>query len=280
MRSTALIFLLHLLVLGGFEFAHAAQSATVVTDGAMVYKKGDFDAAVVGYMRAGEKVRVSSKKFGPFYRIQFKQGVIGYISDVDVDVGGISSDLPTSAKSKGGSEGRARSFISKRYLGVSYGMLNYSEELSDANTVESESLSFFGVKFTMPMKYLAGPFVLDTNLLYHSGYPKYYNMTTPVVSNGISGKILMYDLQVLYSLSESTQKNFWAYVGGGIAMSYSSFMVEINGSKKDLSDVLFGGVITGGIAYRMNKVAIKLEPKYYAMKSNYLAFIGSVQYEF
>src|SRR5690606_5218902 len=102
----------------------------------------------------------------------------------------------------------------------------------------------------------------------------------PVVSKGYSGKILMSDVQVLYSLSESTKKDFWVYMGGGLAVSYSSFVVEINGSKKDLSDVLFGGVITGGIAYRMNKIAIKVEPKYYALKSNYLAFVGSVQYEF
>jgi len=101
-----------------------------------------------------------------------------------------------------------------------------------------------------------------------------------VVSKGYSGKILMSDIQVLYSLSESTQKDFWVYVGGGLAVSYSSFGVEINGSKKDLSDVLFGGVITGGIAYRMDKVAFKFEPKYYALQSNYLAIVGSVQYEF
>lgn len=275
MKSAALV----LLLLMGFEVAFAAQTATVVTDGAMVYKKGDFDAAVVGYLNVGQKVRISSKKFGPFYRIQFKQGVIGYIADIDVDVGLKSAgSLPTSKKSKDVmSEGRARSFISKRYLGASYASLNYSEEFNSRN--ESASLSFFGLKYTGPMRFLSGPFVLDTNLLYHSGYPSYYNMTTPP-SQGKSGKILMYDLQVLYSLVEGSQRTVWAYVGGGLAMSYSSFVVEINGSKQDLSDVLFGGVIGGGIAFQTGKFAFKFEPKYYAMKSNYFALVGSVQYEF
>lgn len=277
MRFTSLITILSVLM--GCVVANAAQTATIVTDGAMVYKKNDFDSSVIGYMRAGEKVRISSKKFGPFFRIQFKQGVLGYISDIDVSAGG-SGNLPTSKKSNSGSGSRERSFISKKYIGLSYGMVNYSEELSEAKTVESESLSFFGIKFTMPMKYLSGPFVLDTNLLYHSGYPSYYNMTTPVVSKGHSGKILMSDIQVLYSLSESAQKDFWVYMGGGLAVGYSSFVVEINSSKKDLSDVTVGGVITGGIAYRMNKIAFKIEPKYYAMKSNYFALVGSVQYEF
>lgn len=257
---------------------YAAQTATVVTDGAMVYKKGDFDSAVIGYLNSGRKVRISSKKFGPFYRIQFKQGIIGYIADVDVSAGkGGASNLPTSKKSKvGSSESRARSFISKRYIGLSYASLNFSEEFN--SRVESDSLGFFGVKFTMPMKYLSGPFVFDTNLLYHGGYPSYYDDNG---NKGQSGKILMYDAQVLYSLAEGARRTFWAYIGGGLALSYSSFVVEISGgSKQDLTDVLFGGVIGGGIAYQTGKIAIKLEPKYYAMKSNYFAIVGSVQYEF
>ena len=267
----------------GLDYAHAAQSATIITDGAMVYKKQDFDSSVVGYMRAGQKVRISSKKFGLFYRIQFKQGILAYISAVDVETenSGGASSMPTSKKLKTsnsqGCESRARSFISKTYLGVSSGMVNYSEVFNERNV--SESLSFFGLKYTMPMRYLSGPFVLDTNLLYHSGYPSYYNMTSPP-SRGESGKILIYDLQVMYSLAEGPRRTFWAYIGGGIALNYSSFVVEVNGSKQDLSDVLFGGVISGGIAYQAGKIAIKLEPKYYAMKSNYLAIIGSVQYEF
>jgi hypothetical protein len=263
------------------DFAFSAQSATVITDGAMVYKKGDFDSAVVGYMKAGQKIRISSKKFGPFYRIQFKQGVIAYISDVDIHGDESDDEMPTSKKSKSNkpseSESRAKSFISKTYLGLSYGMLNYSEVFNQRN--ESESLTFYGVKFTMPMRYLSGPFVLDTNLLYHSGYPSYYNMSTPP-SQGISGKILTYDALVMYSLAEGPRRNFWAYAGGGLALSYNSFVVEVSGSKKDLSDVLFGGVIGGGIAFQTGKIAYKIEPKYYVMKSNYLAIIGSVQYEF
>lgn len=272
MKTAALIFFL--LLICSSHWASAAQSATVVTDGAMVYKKKDFDSSVVGYLRAGEKVRISTKKFGPFYRIQFKQGILAYISDVDVQTEG-SDSLPTSKKSN--SDGRTKSFISKTYLGLSYGMLNYSEVFQSRN--ESESLSFFGLKYTAPAKYITGPFVFDANLLYHSGYPSYYNMTSPA-SQGLAGKILMMDAQVLYSLAEGTKRTFSAYLGGGLALSYSSFDVEISGSKQNLSDILVGGVLTGGIGYQTGKFAFKFEPKYYAMKSNYLAIVGSVQYEF
>ena len=73
--------------------ANAARSAEVITDGAMVYEKADFDSTVVGYLQRGQKVRVSNRPKGAFYRVQFSQGVIGYISDVDVKVeGGKSSE--------------------------------------------------------------------------------------------------------------------------------------------------------------------------------------------
>lgn len=268
----------------GSTISFAAQDATVVTDGAMVYKKNDYDSAVLAYMRDGKKVRISSKKFGEFYRIQFKQGIIGYISEVDIeraskDEG--SASLPTSKKSKSsissGSEGRARSFISKTYFGLSYSNVTYSEVFNQ--TEKSEALAFWGLKFSMPMRYLSGPFVLDANIIYHSGYPSYYNMSAPV-SNGISGRILLLDTQVLYSLAEAFQRKLWVYIGGGIAVNYSSFEVEISGSKQDLSDVTFGGVITGGLGYQRGRFAVKLEPKYYALESKYFAVLGSIQYEF
>lgn len=262
----------------------AAQNASVVTDGAMVYKKSNFDSAVMAYLRVGQKVRISSKKFGEFYRVQFKQGVIGYISDADVETKSKdkgAAALPTSKKSKSstssGSEGRARSFISKTHLGLSYSFVNYSEVFNQ--TDKSESLAFIGVKFTAPMRYLSGPFVFDSNLIYHSGYPSYYNMTSPV-SQGISGRILLFDTQVLYSLAEAFKRKLWIYMGGGLALNYSSFEVEVVGSKQNLSDITFGGVLTGGVGYQLGRIAVKLEPKYYALKSNYFTILTSIQYEF
>jgi hypothetical protein len=69
-------------------------------------------------------------------------------------------------------------------------------------------------------------------------------------------------------------------MGGGLALNYSSFEVEIIGSKQNLSDVTFGGVITGGVGYQLGRIAVKLEPKYYALKSNYFTVTTAVQYEF
>lgn len=274
MKCLAVLFLLLLSV----AEVKAAQNAVVITDGAMVYKKGDFDATVIGYFSVGKKVRISSKKFGPFYRVQFKQGIIGYISDVDVQTASSAKGMPRSKNLfKSGSKGHSQSLLSKRYIGLSAGLLNYTEVFNKKN--ESEGVTVYGLKYTVPLKFLSGPFLFDTNVVYHGDTPSYYNRTTPP-SKGVEGKILVGDLQALYLLAESTKRTFGVYIGAGLAVNYSDFLVEINGSKQTLSDIMFGGVITAGIAYQLKSFVIKLEPKYYAMKSNYTSILGAIQYEF
>ena len=60
------------------------QTATVITDGSMVYKDPNFDAAVMVTLEMGKKIRISKGKRGTFYRVLVKPGVAGWISDVDV----------------------------------------------------------------------------------------------------------------------------------------------------------------------------------------------------
>jgi hypothetical protein len=256
----------------GFQSAWSAQDAVIVTDGAMIYRQANFDSAVIGYMRAGQKTKISSKTFGAFYRVRFKQGVVGYISDVDVEPqGGRRGRKPTTPKDRKFS----KSFISKRYFGILLSQVHFAETYNDADV--GEDMLFYGLKFTMPMKYLLGPFVLDSELLYHSGAPSYYNSS---ISSAVSGKVLIFDLEAMFSLYESRNRGFWAYVGAGPAFVYSSFVVTLNNSQQDLSEADFGGVITGGVAVRMSKLAFKFEPKYFVFKSSYFGFLGSLQYEF
>lgn len=252
-------------------FASAAQNAIVTTDGAMVYRKADFDAQVIGYMRSGQKVRISSKTFGgAFYKIQFKQGVLGYIADTDVESEGRSSSQPKSSKK----DIKSKSFIGKTYLGVNVASLNFSEVFNQSSA--SDDLIFFGAKFTTPLKFLTGPFVLDTNFLYHQGYPSYYDT---VGTRGESGRIALLDASVMYSLFESSGRSFWVYFGAGPLISYSSFVVEINSSKKDLTEVQFGGSITAGAAVKFGSLAFKFEPKYFFLETSYFGFLGSLQFE-
>lgn len=250
----------------------AAQNAVVTTDGAMVYRKADFDAQVIGYLRSGQKVRISSKLFGgAFYKVQFKQGVLGFIADTDVEPEGKGRAESRTAKR----EIKNKSFIGKRYLGLNVASLNFSEVFNQTSV--SDDLIFFGVKFTTPLKLLSGPFVLDTNFLYHHGYPSYYDEGGV---RGESGRVALIDASVMYSLFENTNRSFWMYFGAGPLISYSSFVVEISGSKKDLTEVQFGGVLTAGAAVRFGSLAFKFEPKYFFLETSYFGFLGSLQFEF
>ncbi len=249
----------------------AAQNAVVTTDGAMVYRKADFDAQVIGYMRSGQKVRISSKVFGgAFYKVQFKQGVLGYIADTDVEPEGRSSSQPRGSRK----DIKSKSFIGKTYLGINIASLNFSEVFNQSSA--SDDLIFFGAKFTTPLKFLTGPFVLDSNVLYHQGYPGYYDTTN---TRGESGRVAILDANVMYSLFESSGRSFWMYFGAGPLISYSSFVVEINGSKKDLTEVQFGGSITAGAAVRFGSLAFKFEPKYFFLETSYFGFLASLQFE-
>jgi hypothetical protein len=69
-------------------------------------------------------------------------------------------------------------------------------------------------------------------------------------------------------------------VGGGPALSYTSFLVEYGNSQSDLTEIQFGGVFTGGIGLKVSKIAVKFEPKYFAFKSGYFGIFGSAQLEF
>jgi hypothetical protein len=68
--------------------APAGQQAIVKVDSAMVYDIPSFDGAVISYLPAGQKVRISLKTFaaglGQFYRIMLPNNKIGYIADIDV----------------------------------------------------------------------------------------------------------------------------------------------------------------------------------------------------
>ncbi len=255
----------------------AAQEAVIITDGAMIYQKPDFDSAVIGYMRAGEKAQISSKPVGAFYKIRFKQGVLGYISDVDVNARG-GANVKNSPKSLNNKNLR-KSFLTKKYFGLLIGSAHFSEVYNKTgkDVAVGENLLFYGVKYTQPIKFLSGPFVFDVEAFYHSGAPQYYNFSG---SQAKSGRILIADVEVLYSLFESRSRSFWFYLGGGPAVSYTAFIVETSGSQNDISDVQFGGIFTAGLGIQISSFAIKVEPKYFVFKTGYFGAFGSLQFNF
>lgn len=280
---------------------YAAQNALVVTDGAIVYKKADFDAPIIGYFRAGEKVRISEKTFGPFYRVKFKQGKMGYVADIDVSpqkgssgksqakegdtkepksAGKDTKGKNEKANAKGGKAKTAvvnKSLLNQSLLGLSIGMVNWSELFNQREY--SDSLIFYGVKASLPFKsVLDGPFTLDVSAIFSFSSGNYLKQasTTPP-----SGFIAIIDASVLYTFNELMKRQLITYFGAGPVLTYNSFDVEIQGEKLDILEVKIGGAIILGAGYKISRgrsdMVAKIEAHYYFTESNILALLAAFQ---
>lgn len=83
--------------------------AVVKINGALVYREPDFDAEVIGSLKAGQKIQTSkgtTGEFAQFYKI--RAGVlIGYVADIDVEAGAEGSETPSSTSSTDGDKASA-----------------------------------------------------------------------------------------------------------------------------------------------------------------------------
>lgn len=256
---------------------HAAQDAVVVTDGSMVYKKADFDAPVLSYLNTGRKIRVSSKKFGPFYRVRLSQGTTGYISDVDVQIQGAGgkkasskSAVTKSAKRKG-----PKNLMQSFYIGPGFGYLQFKEVISKVEYADSVFL--YGAKMTFPLKLLDGPFLLDIEALFNLTPPAYYNK---VSSTAPTGFIMIADASANFVITQYHERAGVFYVGVGPLISWTKALVEISGSKQDLQEMRLGGVGTLGTGYHFGDFAVQLGARYFFEKTSYMGFTGALQYGF
>ncbi len=279
------------------SFANAAQHVRVVTDGAIVYRNANFDAKVIGYFRAGQQVAISDKKFeNIFYRVRFKQGVIGYIADVDVHVETPASDKSSSKGSDKKSEKdadqtndqntdkseektnsdqkrkrpqRPKPMLAKTYLGLMGGYTNYSEIIN--KTEYKDSIITYGGKFTFPFD---ASFFVDVNLAGTLGSPQFYKQLSSIEPKGY---IFLLSGVLNYPIFDFENRRGVVYMGGGPLVVMSSYVIEVSNSKLDLTEVRMGGVFNLGIAFDLGKALFKLEPKFYIEKSSYNSYDISVQ---
>ncbi len=259
------------------QILNAAQNAVVVTDGAMIYRKGNFDSRVIGYLRKGKKVKVSSKTYGPFYRVRFRQGVIGYISDVDVvpanKVKGKFSGKTTKKRKK--RVDRSRPAFHTFQLGFALGYTQYTEVISRSE--KNASILTYGLKMSVPFTLFDGPFVLDTSAHLTGDPPSYYDDISEKEPKGFVGIL---DIQLMFLLDDFANHNGSIYLGAGPMVAYSAVEIEESGSSFVSEEARAGGVFTIGLGYKMGPVSLKIEPRYYVEKANYFSILSGLQFSF
>ena len=270
-----------------------SQTAIVQSDGAAVYKRPNFDAPVVGQLRAEKKYRVSVKiykstsGFGSFYKVRYKKRKYGYVSDVEIVTqykdklqrrGGkkskVQEDNPMFDQANDQRTGR-KELLYTRSLGVNFGMANFKETVD--NETVGESIPVYGLKMVGPGVLFDGP-PINLEISFSPQAPSYYQTITEKPASGfftISHIALPFGV-----LHES--RNSSLVIWGGMTAVYYKFSINANADTPiDSQELRLGLVGIGSFAYRIGESFItQAEAKYYYEEEAYLGFSLSLGMEY
>ena len=261
--------------------SEAAQDANVVTDGAIVYKTANFDSAVLGYLRAGEVVRISNKTIGAFYRVKFDKR-IGYISDVDVkpvtspnstsEDQANQNEVPTNqTKPEVRRQRPSKKSIDAHLTKISYGGITASYFLNRNYIVDNmDRFPTYGLKFNFASQLFASSQVWDITT--------HFTLTPP---RGYQNNLTIFlDIQVLFLLDAIMGKNGFLFIGLGPTVNRWSLKKEdptgMDGGATQ-SKLNFGGVVSLQLGLHTQSLVFRIEPRYYIGKRSSLAISVSLQ---
>ncbi len=270
--------------------------ATVVTDGAVVRSAPDLDACPIAQLAQGKKIRVSKKTTSgevKFHKAAVR-GRVGYIANFDIRIGSGpdetsggagdsgkdgAGDAAAKRKAKARKEAAKRRMSERsepiyfaRFVGIVGGVSEFKEDISGVDA--SASMPFYGLKVTGPDVIFGGP-VVDFNFLLHYGAPTYYDALSAIKPTGF---VLITD--ALFLLPVGNGHNTTGYVGVGPMLMLSQFTVMNAGGKKDLTEFNLGADFALGVATRIDKVALRVEAKYFLEKQSYKGLFASLQLQF
>jgi hypothetical protein len=254
-----------------------AQEATVIIDGAIVYKSASFDAPMINYLREGQTIQVSQKVYGPFYRVAMSPTTIGYISDVDVKVKGREFLAGGANKSMDRDEDNTdvavnlRPILETVYFGVGYGSLYYTEPLGGQEPIDI--LTTYSLKATGPGMVLDGPFTVDFSMKIFNKVPEYYSLLSSTVPEGLG---VYADTVIVLPFAEW---NWGAlYYGGGMELLYTDYKITRDNTSLSMKEAKLGFVGLLGLALRWSGLVLKAETKGYYDQSAYGGWEISLQY--
>lgn len=267
--------------------------AQVVTDGAAVYAKPDFDSAVQDYLPYQTQANVSRKPYagtgglGLFHRISYRNKV-GYITDTDIRVTKREAEkqitdekkkAPSKAWSKEDEEalGKAPIYLT-RFVGGALAMVNFTEKYSGRKL--SDNMMMYGLRMTGPGVLFDGP-PLELNVWFSLQKPKYFNQ---FASGSPSGFLLFGDLMAMLPLVnlDKTVVNY----GLGVMWTYTKYSIPVRNVKTgdvgsfDSQEFRMGAALDLGIGQRFGRYLLRGDVKYYIEKTTYPGYVLSFQMEY
>lgn len=284
------------------------QKALVIVDGSAIYQAASFDSPVVEYLDRGKQVVISQKLYrglgglGAFYKIRLRPRVYGYITDVDVELqgkivnsNGASKSQPTEPRPQDDAipgdptqlqedimdnnftdEPQGDGIYYKRYTGLTYQSLNYTEKIS--NQKKSAATGFLGFKMSGPGKLMGGA-PLDIEVLLGVSAPSFYDE----VADSTSGFMLIGHMMPMFPLIEKPR--YVVYYSFGPMLRYENFKVKIKDKPStpevDSQELALGLNVGAGAAFLIApKYVVRFDTRYTYENESYIGFGAAVQYQY
>lgn len=280
MRLASQIFLIIIVCLFSY-FALAQNKAHVLNADTDVYGTPDFDAAVIGSVDPDQSFLVSKKTYGPFYKVKFKDGTIGYIPDTDLNIEGIGTvkeqgfkgdeiDKQSKKAKRGQDEEEAEDDTENpniNYKGVTFSIINFRENTMGG--IQVADLAAYGFRY-QPMQgnFQSG---LAYDLMVATKPPDYYADKTGAKTSGA----VFWGTAGISNVSALNSNTSLRY-GAGPFLRYSYFSIQDAPlrpqSKYNLQDLTAGLDIQAGIMLHSRYLTIDLGLRYFWDKEGYGGF--------
>lgn len=252
--------------------------ATVVGEDPYAHQSANFDSPVVSSYKRGDVIRVYPKQGEMFFRVLLKGNKIGWIADNQVRIGKVKlktegRDLTEAQKKK-----LRQSFSARRFIGPGIHYISYTENTMGKD--RSEGMPFYGLKISGNDTLVDGELFVETNILFHSGAPSYYEAKT---GKGSDGFIVL--ANVLFETTLPQSKSHYLYFGFGPLFKFSHLSLDllVNGRTKVYAadDMVLGAAFNAGIAFKMGAAfSCRLSADYYWEKLQYGGLGLGLQWEF
>jgi hypothetical protein len=250
--------------------ALAVQKAKIFNEQSEIYSEPDFDAEVMDEVYKDEVYFISSKTYGPFYRIKLKNGKIGYIPDTEVDIEGkgriqpkdLDNEIFESEKKFSemygdqNDEATEEGLFGRTRAGPTLQLINFHENTLGSDQIDN--LLAYGYKSVSDIAWS----VLGT-----FSVPKYYEEKTGHTARGVK---LWADVGFSSPITNIGPSEI--RYSATIFTHISAINLTTPTRKYDLQDITLGLALEVGWMIKIERRAIDLAIKYYFDKSSYAGF--------